>query len=244
MERKELIMDLITEVDEVERAFYEGLSKEERENTGSFDHWSVRDLRAHIAAWKESMADNILAAKNGRPPQVVEDYDQENANTYEQHRDKTWEQVAKFSDAATHKLIQQVDSLKESQLDSTDFLPWPNGRPLWRLVAGYCYSHPMIHLAGYYREKGENRRAGELIGRMSRSMAGLDDSPEWQGVTKYNLACQYSLLGETGKAIEELRDALEYNPDLIEYSKEDPDLDPIRESAGYRAIHESIAAGE
>lgn len=244
MARKARIMSLITEIDEAEQRFYAGLSEEELAKAGSADDWSVRDLRAHMAAWKERMADNIQAAREGRESQVVEDYDHANAITYEQHCGKTWQEVAEYSDAAALNLFQQVDSLSESQLGSIDFLPWPNGRPLWRLVSGYCYSHPMIHLAGYYREKGDTRRAGELIGRMSRAMADLDDSQEWQGVTSYNLACQYALLGETNKSVAELHKALEHNPGLIEYSKKDPDLDSIRGSTSYQAIYKNLPAGE
>lgn len=91
---------------------------------------------------------------------------------------------------------------------------------------------------------GDLQQAGELIGRMSQAMAGLDDSLEWQGVTHFNLACQFSLLGETDKAVAELQDTLEKAPSLVELSEEDSDLEPIRDSAGYRAVYERITAEE
>lgn len=244
MARKEMIQELIAEIELLERAFFDGLTDEQRSQEGSLERWSARDLWAHIAAWKERLADNIQRAKNGQPPQWVSDFDQANAELFEQHRAMNWQQVANYAGRAARKLSQQVESLSEIELDSLDFMPYANNRPVWRTVASYGYSHPMIHLAEHYREKDELMRAGELIGRMSRSMAGLDNSTEWQGVTRYNLACQYALLGEADKAIDELREALALNPGLVEWSKNDTDLEPIRAMDAYRAIYESLPAGE
>jgi tetratricopeptide (TPR) repeat protein len=53
------------------------------------------------------------------------------------------------------------------------------------------------------------------------------------GVVQYNLACHYALAGETETAIKKLREALELNPELAEWSKEDSDLASIREEPGY-----------
>ncbi len=55
---------------------------------------------------------------------------------------------------------------------------------------------------------------------------------------KYNLACQYSLLGTTAEAIRELQEALTLNPGLTDWSKQDPDLDAIRDEPEYQAIYE------
>jgi hypothetical protein len=54
---------------------------------------------------------------------------------------------------------------------------------------------------------------------------------------QYNLACHYALSGEIETAIEKLREALEMNPELTEWSKEDADLACLREEPGYRALY-------
>jgi hypothetical protein len=77
-----------------------------------------------------------------------------------------------------------------------------------------------------------------MIGKIARSMAGLDDSPVWQGAVKYQLACHYSLLGARAEAIRELQESLVLNPGLTDWSKEDPDLDAIRGEPEYQAIYE------
>jgi hypothetical protein len=45
-------------------------------------------------------------------------------------------------------------------------------------------------------------------------------------------------LGDKQKAINELRQALRLRPDLTEWSQQDPDFEPIRDEAGYKAIYE------
>jgi len=81
------------------------------------------------------------------------------------------------------------------------------------------------------------RRAAELIGRLGKPLAALDDGPTWIGTTHYNAACSYSLLGNKEEAIKELGEALALTPDLIDWSKQDPDLKMIREEVGYKALY-------
>jgi tetratricopeptide (TPR) repeat protein len=65
----------------------------------------------------------------------------------------------------------------------------------------------------------------------------LDESEDWQGLLQYNLTCHYALIGETERAIERLGEALKLNPELTEWSKEDPDLASIREEPACLALY-------
>ena len=67
----------------------------------------------------------------------------------------------------------------------------------------------------------------------------LDDSPEWIGLVFYNTACSYSLLGNKKEAIEELRKALAARPNLVDWSKQDPDLEPLHNEPDYQALYEN-----
>jgi hypothetical protein len=73
--------------------------------------------------------------------------------------------------------------------------------------------------------------------KLTGELVDLDDSPEWQGTIRYNNACSFSLLGDKEKAILELGEALKLNPGLTDWSKQDPDFEPIREEAGYKALY-------
>ena len=73
--------------------------------------------------------------------------------------------------------------------------------------------------------------------KTAKLLSELDESQSWQGVLRYNLACHYALAGETETAIGKLRRALELNPELTEWSKEDSDLASLREELGYKALY-------
>ena len=130
---------------------------------------------------------------------------------------------------ASRQLVEQVEVRDEGELTSTETLPWQEDRPLWRLIVGNGYLHPLaIHLGPIYIERGEE------TAKLARE---LDESENWQGLLQYNLTCHYALIGETERAIERLGEALKLNPGLTEWSKEDPDLVSIREKPACLALY-------
>jgi hypothetical protein len=52
----------------------------------------------------------------------------------------------------------------------------------------------------------------------------------------YNLACFFALIGEKEKALNNLKTAFIARPDLIEWSKNDNDLDALREDSDFKAL--------
>ncbi len=238
MEHKAKLLELLEKAYEEEKAYVVGLTEEERSRVGTLEQWSAKEVIAHNAAWKKRMAENLLAVSQGRAPQRTEDYNRENELLFEEHRSKTWEEVKELAEEAYRALMERVAGLGEEELSSSEVLPWQEGNPLWRLIAGNGGNHPFIHLSGYYQKRGQTQRAALLIGKMARSGADLDASPIWQGVVRYNLACHYSLMEQKQKAIAELREALQLNPGLEDWSKQDPDLEPIRGEPEYQLIYE------
>lgn len=236
MNRKAELIRLITLAYADEQIFIAGLSSDERFDPGSFENWCAKDVIVHNAAWKDRMAQNLDAASRGLPPSGVEDYNHQNTIFYQKHCNKTWEETLVFANQAFRKMLKQVESLSEASLDSLDALPWQGDRPLWRLIVGNGYAHPVTHLSSYYRQRGDLVRAGGFISEVVLQTEQLDDSPAWQGVVHYNTACQYALLGSVQQAISELRQAFVLAPDLIPWSQEDNDLDTIRDEPGFKAL--------
>jgi tetratricopeptide (TPR) repeat protein len=144
---------------------------------------------------------------------------------------------------AQDSLVERLNALSEADLTSTEYFPWQAGRPLWRLIAGNSHTHPITHLAQYYAEHGRVAYANQIQAEAADLLAQLDDSPAWQGILSYNLACHYALVGEKEKAIAGLRRALGLNPELIEWSKQDSDLASLRQEAAYQALYASLAMG-
>jgi hypothetical protein len=239
VERKMVLLDLLKQVHEMEMHFVDALSGQEHARIGTLEDWSAKDVISHIAAWKTRMADNLLAVSEARSPTGSEDLDRENAILFEEYHDKTWDEVLRMATGAFQRVVAQVEVLGEQELVSCEIFSWQGERPLWRLIVGNGYIHPIAHMAEFHRNRGNREQAGKMIGEMARSMVGLDDGSVWQGDVKYNLACHYSLLGAKAKAIRELQESLVLNPGLIDWSKEDPDLDAIRGEPEYQAIYEN-----
>lgn len=238
MELKSKLIELIERACEEEQMLFDKLSEDERSVAGEPDRWSPKDVIAHLAGWKARLAENLAAAAGGETPVRYDDFEAVNAREFEENRDRSWSEVLGKAAEACRQLVEQVEARSEGELRGRETLPWQGDWPLWRLIVGSGYIHPMaMHLGPIYIERGEKEYATELQEEAAKLLWELDDSGSWQGLVRYNLACQYALAGETERAIEELREALELNPGLTGWSKEDPDFVCIREEPGYLALY-------
>lgn len=236
---KEKLLALMSFTYTQEKAFYASLNTKEKNAKGSPEKWSVKDTLAHIAAWHIILADNLAAVQHGETPQRGENYDRTNQEIFAAHQDDTWDQVLANLEGGVLALSEQVEQLSETQLLSCDIFPWLNGRPVWRNIAGNGSVHPFIHLTSYLAQHGRNKEAVALFESGAPAMKALSSDETWQGVIEYNLACVLALAGETAKAIAALHLALQAAPSLIEYSKEDSDLDSLRSQAAFEALYAS-----
>jgi tetratricopeptide (TPR) repeat protein len=238
VERKTLLLDLLKQAREMEIDFVGALSSQERARIGTLEDWSAKDIISHITARKALMADGLLAVSKARSLTESEDLDHENAVLFKEYHEKTWDEVLRLAADAFQRVVAQVESFGQQELARCEkFFPWQGERPLWRLIVGSGYIHPIGHMAELHRNRGNREQAAKMIGEMARSMVGLDDDSVWQGDVKYSLACHYSLLGAKAEAIRELQESLALNPGLIDWAKEDPDLDAIRGEPEYQAIY-------
>jgi hypothetical protein len=243
MQVKTKLIELVRRAAEEEQVFGARLADEERAAPGTPERWSAKDLMAHLATWKEWEAHNLELAARGETPPRVDDLDRVNADTFERNRHRPWPEVLAVWQRAQDSLVERLNALSEADLTSTEYFPWQDGRPLWRLIAGNSYTHPVTHLAQYYAEHGRVTYANQIQAEAAGLLAQLDDSPAWQGIVSYNLACHYALVGEKEKAMVGLRQALRLNPELTEWSKQDPDLASLRQEAAYQALYTSLGAG-
>jgi hypothetical protein len=240
MELKSKLIELIEHTSKEEQALFARLSEDERAVRGEPDRWSPKDTVAHLAAWKTRMAEYLATAARGETPVRDEDYEAVNAKIFEENRDRSWSEILEGAAKASRQLVEQVEKTSESELRGTETLPWQGDRPLWRLIVGTGIIHPMaMHLGPLLLERGDKEYATELQEEAAKLLWELDESQSWQGTVQYNLACHYALAGEIETAIEKLREALNLNPELTEWSKEDADLASLREEPGYKALYAS-----
>jgi hypothetical protein len=231
------LTELLQKGHDVENEFIAALSDQERQASGSLEHWTAKDTLAHNAYWRKHHAEDVLAVLAGESPVEVED-DHINAEVYSRYKDQSWEEVDTLVEAGLKRMGEALAALSEDDLQRRDFYPWEQGRPLWREIVGNIYTHPIIHLSDWHIKRGDPSRAARMYQEMTAQLTGLDDSPEWQGTIRYNNACSFSLLGDKETAIHELREAFKLNPGLMEWSQQDTDLEPIRGEAEYKALFE------
>ncbi|MGA9531786.1 MAG: ClbS/DfsB family four-helix bundle protein [Anaerolineales bacterium] len=223
-----------------ERAFLDGLTAESRGRHGTEEAWSARDLQAHIMAWKHQ---TVLRLKDD-PSAVVEesedDTERANAVFFAAYADRSWESVLEESETTHQELIKGLGQLADDDMAKGDAFAWQDGRPLWRQLAGTLLLHPWMHMAEHAIERGDEVAALDSASAMAEQLAPLNDEPTWIGVLQYNAACLSARAGGTDQALDWLRLALELRPDLIEWSKEDSDLDSLRSDERLAELYSSL----
>ena len=240
MVQKQDLIKLLDRCYEIEQEFIARLSDKERAATGTRDHWSAKDILVHSSFWKAHLAENINTMDKGGTPTRSEDYDQANAEIFEEYQHKPWADALALMERGHRALLESLNLDIASDLDRVDIFPWQEDNPLWRNIVGNGYTHSVYHLISAYTEYGDTNSARELNEEMVASLTELDDDPNWRGTIRYNLACFYSISGDSEKAISLLRESLQLVPSLTEWSKEDPDFEPIRDERAYQAIYAEL----
>lgn len=219
------------------QAYIDALTDEEKSIVGKSDDWSPKDIVAHMTVWKEQIVLSYQASKRGETEPVQADYQAVNTEFFEKHRSLSWEEVLSYHEDTHRALLAELETMTEDDLKCTEGIPMQGGRPFWRMVVGIAYTHPMVHLRDPVLARGDFAQAVEMQEQICKLLSELDDDDSWMGAQQYNLACTYSLVGQKEKAIRILREALKMTPELVDWSKEDPDFEPIREHPDYKAIY-------
>jgi hypothetical protein len=237
METKGKLLRLLERTYEEEQTLVAKLSKEQRLASGTLEQWSTKDLIAHLAYWKQRRAQSITAASADETSLSEAQENEINAQVFEENRNLAWEKVLANAKQAYDLLVRAVKSVPNEALGNTH-LACQEGRPLWRIMAVYGCTHPISHLAEHYHERGDSQSAMRIWEDFEGWLVQLDDSSSWRGIVQYNLACRYALSGQPAVAICRLREALQLNPDLTEWSRQDPDFTSLRDHPRYRALYQ------
>jgi hypothetical protein len=173
----------------------------------------------------------------------VTDVDHENAEIIEAARKLPWEELRRSVDEILPAALELVERMSEDELNDPERFPHLNGRPAWRAIMGDVFLHPLAtHLRPWYIAHGQADYATRLAEEETRLQLELDDSPDWQGVTIYNLACHYALIGERDKALKKLEEGLRLNPGLAQFAPQDNDFVSLHDDPDFQAITDRAAA--
>jgi hypothetical protein len=124
------------------------------------DHWTVKDVLAHITAWEKELLRWLERAANGYSPDLPapgrwsEFIEQFNSQTYLVNRDRPLEDVLLDFRQVFSRVLFEMQALPKDPDDSY-WSVWLGGRPPWDLFTTY-HEHYKEH-----REQIESRIAIE-----------------------------------------------------------------------------------
>jgi len=234
---KERLLDVLRFAHQQEMAFIDRLTPEQRTAPGQADDWSAKDIIAHLSTWKMRMLDRLQAAvRDARLPADERSDDAINAEIYEMHHDKSWDEIRQMAEDAYRRVAEYVEAAPEHHLTDPALSVHRDGRAPWQALVSEYVSHAMIHLWDYHLRQGEPERAITLQ-EATTAQAREFDNPAVVGIAVYNLACVYARAGRSQDAIRALGESLRLQPQLRGWSKEDPDLASLHEEPSYQALY-------
>jgi hypothetical protein len=223
-----------------ERSFLDALPSASRSNHGTPDAWSALDLQGHITAWKHQALLRLREDPSAVVEESEEDTDRSNAVFFDSFAGRSWEDILNDSEATHQELTAALGALDEADLAQSDRYPWQDGQALWRRLAGTILIHPWMHLAEHALERGDGRAAVAEADAMLDHLSSLAELPSWIGVLYYNAACLSARAGQADKALSLLRQGLETRPDLVEWSKQDADLESLHSDDRLAQLYASL----
>jgi len=215
------------------------LSDSEKATIGEPDHWAVKDQIAHLNFWRDRTLRRLTAVRDGTDqPGPSPDFQPENERNFAAQQHRPWSEIIAESDRLFRETKQVIPQLTDAQLTEPIQLGTVEIGLSERIVSDFL-QHPSEHLTQLYRECGDPARAeqqdratveviGELFGKNSMMY----------GYAIYNLGCFYALNGETDRAIAAVGEALPLIPSLVEWSKQDTDLDSLRDIPAFQALYD------
>jgi hypothetical protein len=126
-------------------AALEGLSGKELTDVAVVDHWTVRDLLAHVLAWEEVALQRLELTKSGHASQIewfpAEEVDAQNARFHEAGRSLVLDEVSGRLADTLALIVERVRSMTEEQLSVEDTID----RRFW--LPHSTYLHEEEHAA-------------------------------------------------------------------------------------------------
>ena len=162
-----------------------------------------------------------------KTPPGFEDYLDVNKQVFEDHRQESRREVLESGQESYEAQTDHLQQVPEVDLVTFDRFEWiPNAEPLCTVVMGYSYEHSQQHLAQYHLDRGNLLQGAEVYESWAGRLVSAGVPAVMKGHCLYNLACFQATHGNLEKASKSLARALAAhpNPQLVDWSKADPDL--------------------
>jgi hypothetical protein len=204
---------------------------------GTLKQWAVRDDVIHCAYYIRQYADR-LAWPRDHEPVDGSDYLKVNDEVWEKHQSESWDEALEMLENACHAVIRGLESLSDEEINSLKTFTWMKGESVARYVPGLIYVHGMMHIQYALMRAGMQDAVIESADKAYQMVEKQDSSEEGRGRNLYNKACSYALAGHKVEAISMVKAAVKLAPNLLEWSKQDSDLDCLRDETSFKAIYQ------
>jgi len=157
----------------------------------------------HFAHWRERLRDALVAFEAGSRYAQPHDIDDMPAADGEGLGD-----AAARSDSVLGEMIELSARL------GGRYFQWPLTRTCGDAIMRNSYFQPRVHLAAYWHENGEGRRAQQLVENTARELRELWPAPIILGAGLYNLATLRVAQGRYDDALDLLDEVLPMRPGI------------------------------
>ena len=135
MRRADLLAQLRSE-NEVWEGLLAEIGEDRMDEPGVAGAWSIKDVVAHLTAWRRRTVGRLGAVANGQPeptppwPADLHEDDEINAWFHARDRDKSVGEVLDESRRVFQQLASAIEKLPDDVLDDPARFPWMQGAPV------------------------------------------------------------------------------------------------------------------
>jgi hypothetical protein len=219
------LIEMLRTMREAERDVFGALDPTVRDAPLREGDWSAKDHQAHLTAWKARQARRFDLMRRGEVMDSVAEGETDalNAELQAARAGWAWDEIVDEADRVSEELIGQVAATDPALITEHEQLlggTYGNGA-----------FHAMEHF-GWLVERAigvDESRVAEFVDTVARQVAsgGLPDRDA--GAAVYNVACFHALAGRLDQARPLLRDAFRLRPDLLDWARQDSDLEGMRD---------------
>lgn len=213
------------------------LSPEVLHKKGTLTKWEPRDDVIHCAFYVQQFADRLKWPRD-HAREDGSDYLKVNDEIWEKHQTESWEEALGSLEKACQAVVTGLEPLSEEELNSSKTFAWLGDQPPAQYIIGLIYVHGMMHIQYALMRAGLIDAVIESADKVYGMSEKMDSSEVGRGRNLYNKACSYALAGRAIDAIPMVREAVKLAPNLLEWSKQDTDLDSLRDNPEFKAIYQ------
>ena len=193
--------------------------------------WTAALTMFHLARWRERLRQAMSAYAEERPFDApTGSIDEFNDSELATGAGLSLAAAAADSDANFGALLELWSKLGDRPFN------WYMASSTAEALVRNSYSHPRIHLAGYFLDRGDARRGHEIFEETAVALREAEATPHILGAALCNLAGARVAQGRVEEALVLLEEAMPMRTDLIAPIAADPDFEKVRDLPRFRAL--------